>query len=238
MAPAAKVIKTAGVVLIFFGVIALTLGTSNEEIDAYPQYIDLVSNQKSGEFTTSYNSSWTVEVWVMNDCGNIQMEIRNSQNIIVYNDEIYCDQMEYGDIPSFRHEVNETYTFESNSALDIIIHDEDDLGDTLLESLGFISCCFGVIMMTFSGMLGLASDQNKPVGLMPTQMGTTIPIHTNANNQNNIQITQTHFTQPTFDDKTPPSPVTIVDNDVRQQEEVQEFKPTQEKKSNFWDNVD
>ncbi|MBT5736145.1 MAG: hypothetical protein HOI28_04815, partial [Euryarchaeota archaeon] len=60
----------------------------------------------------------------------------------------------------------------------------------------------------------------------------------NANNQNNIQITQTHFTQPTFDDKTPPSPVTIVNNEVRQQEEVQEFKPTQEKKSNFWDNVD
>ena len=45
MAPAAKVIKTTGVVLIFFGVIALTLGTSNEEIDAYPQYIDLVSNR-------------------------------------------------------------------------------------------------------------------------------------------------------------------------------------------------
>jgi hypothetical protein len=35
-----------------------------------------------------------------------------------------------------------------------------------------------------------------------------------------------------------PQPVTIVNNEVRQQEEMQEFKPNQEKKSNFWDNVE
>ena len=80
-------------------------------------------------------------------------------------------------------------------------------------------------------------DSSQVVGMMPSQMGNSIPI-ANAQNQGNVQITQTYLTQPTIVQESIPQPVTIVNNEVRQQEEMQEFKPTQEKKSNFWDNVE
>ena len=238
MAPAMKVMRSIGVILIFTGIIALSVSGSNEEIDALPQVNDLVINQKSGEFTTSYNSSWDLEIWVLNECGNIEMEIRDSQNIIVYNDEMYCNQMENGEMPSFTHVMNETYTFESNSNLDIIIYNQDDLGIVgILEALGALSCCFGVILTIFSGIVGLAAGNNASIGMMPVQMGTNIPDHTNVHNQGNVQMTQTYMTQPTIVEETSPSPITSVDDNVRQ-EKLEEFNPPKEKKSNFWDNVD
>jgi hypothetical protein len=86
--------------------------------------------------------------------------------------------------------------------------------------------------------MATARGNSQVVGMMPVQMGTNIPITTNAQNQGNVQITQTYLTQPTIVQESIPQPVTIVNNEVRQQEEMQEFKPNQEKKSNFWDNVE
>ena len=86
--------------------------------------------------------------------------------------------------------------------------------------------------------MATARGNSQVVGMMPVQMGTNIPITNNAQNQGNVQITQTYLTQPTIVQESIPQPVTIVNNEIRQQEEMQEFKPTQEKKSNFWDNVE
>ena len=63
---------------------------------------------------------------------------------------------------------------------------------------------------------------SQVVGMMPVQMGTSIPITTNAQNQGNVQMTQTYLTQPTIVQESVPQPITIVNNEVRQQEETKE----------------
>ena len=243
MAPSRFTPKTGsivGVVLIFVGIITMVIGANSEEVEEPYQYYKLVSYEKSGEFTTNYNSSFNLEVIVdfYEDCKNIELEIKDSRNVVVYDENMYCSQYEKGEITTFNHVVNETYTFQSSGFIDIWIdNDGDFFEESLFSSLGALSCCFGIILASFSGIMATARGNSQVVGMMPAQMGTSIPI-TNTQNQGNVQITQTYLTQPTIVQESIPQPVTIVNNEVRQQEEMQEFKPTQEKKSNFWDNVE
>ena len=243
MAPIAKTGSIVGVVLIFFGIIGMVLGANSEqEIAEEPyQYYNLVAYEKSGEFTTNYNSSFNLEVIVnfYEDCNNIELEIKDSSNIVVYDDHMYCSQYGHGERTTFNHVVNETYTFQSSEFIDIVIDNDGGFyEESLFSALGALSCCFGVILTSFFGIMATAMGNSQVVGMMPVQMGTSIPITTNAQNQGNVQMTQTYLTQPTIVQESIPQPVTIVNNEVRQQEESQEFKPTQEKKSNFWDNVE
>ena len=241
MAPSAKTGSIVGVVLIFFGIIGMVLGANSEEVAEPYQYYNLVAYEKSGEFTTNYNSSFNLEVIVdfYEDCKNIELEIKDSRNVIVYDENMYCSQYGYGERTTFNHVANETYTFQSSEFIDIWINNDGGFyEDSLFSSLGALSCCFGIILASFSGIMATARGNSQVVGMMPVQMGTSIPITTNAQNQGNVQITQTYLTQPTIVQESIPQPVTIVNNEVRQQEEMQEFKPTQEKKSNFWDNVE
>ena len=241
MAPSAKTGSIVGVVLIFFGIIGMVLGANSEEVAEPYQYYNLVAYEKSGEFTTNYNSSFNLEVIVdfYEDCKNIELEIKDSRNVVVYDENMYCSQYGYGERTTFNHVANETYTFQSSEFIDIWINNDGGFyEDSLFSSLGALSCCFGIILASFSGIMATARGNSQVVGMMPVQMGTSIPITTNAQNQGNVQITQTYLTQPTIVQESIPQPVTIVNNEVRQQEEMQEFKPTQEKKSNFWDNVE
>jgi len=241
MASSAKTGSIIGVILIFFGIIAMVLGANSEEVAEPYQYYNLVEYEKSGEFTTNYNSSFNLEVIVdfYEDCQSIELEIKDSSNVVVYDENMYCSQYEYGERTTFNHVANETYSFQSSEFIDIWIdNDSGFYEESLFSSLGALSCCFGIILASFSGIMTTARGNSQVIGMMPVQMGTSIPIITNAQNQGNDQMTQTYLTQPTIVQKSIPQPVTIVNNEVRQQEEVQEFKPTQEKKSNFWDNVD
>ena len=243
MAPSRFTPKTGsivGVVLIFVGIISMMIGGASEEVEEPYQYYKLVSYEKSGEFTTNYNSSFDLEIIVdfYENCENIELEIKDSSNVVVYDENMYCSQYEKGEITTFNHMVNETYTFQSSNFIDIWINNDGDFfEESLFSSLGALSCCFGVILTSFFGIVSTAMGNSQVVGMMPSQMGNSIPI-ANAQNQGNVQITQTYLTQPTIVQESIPQPVTIVNNEVRQQEEIQEFKPTQEKKSNFWDNVE
>ncbi|MAR93544.1 MAG: hypothetical protein CMA45_00485 [Euryarchaeota archaeon] len=242
MAPIAKTGSIVGVVLIFFGIIGMVLGANSEEVAEPYQYYNLVAYEKSGEFTTNYNSSFNLEVIVktaFEDCENIELEIKDSSNVVVYDENMYCSQYETGERTTFNHVANETYTFQSSVFIDIWVNNDGDFyEESLFSFLGALSCCFGVILTSFFGIMATAMGNSQVVGMMPVQMGTSIPITTNAQNQGNVQMTQTYLTQPTIVQESIPQPVTIVNNEVRQQEESQEFKPTQEKKSNFWDNVE
>ena len=241
MAPSAKTGSIVGVVLILVGIMAMVMGANSEQEVAEPyQYYHLVAYEKSGEFTTNYNSSWNLEVIVdfYEDCENIELEIKDSNNVVVYDEYMYCSQYGYGERTTFNHVANETYTFRSSEIVDIWINNDGEFyEESVFSSLGALSCCFGIILASFSGIMATARGNSQVVGMMPAQMGTSIPI-TNAQNQGNVQITQTYLTQPTIVQESIPQPVRIVNNEVRQQEEMQEFKPTQEKKSNFWDNVE
>ena len=239
MAPPAKTVGTIGVVMIMIGVVTMAIvGDVEEDIDSYG-FEELVINKKSGVFTTDFNSSWVIEVMVFfdQDCQNIELEIRDSNNTVVYDDQEFCYQINYGERTTFRHVMNETYTFESNSQVDIIIFTEDDLSEELFAVLGSLSCCFGIILTIGAGIMASSTGRSQVVGMMPNQMGTGIPIHTNVHDQGNFQVTQTYLTQPTIVNERIPKPVTIVDNEVRQ-EKVEEFAPTKDKKVNFWENVE
>ena len=239
MASSAKTGSIVGVVLIFFGIIAMVLGANSVD-DAEPyQYYDLVVYEKSGEFTTNYNSSWNLEVMVnfYDDCQNIELEIKDSSNVVVYDEYMYCSQYESGEITTFNHMVNETYTFQSSEFIDVMINNDDGIYESIFSSLGALSCCFGIILASFSGMMATARGNSQVVGMMPNQMGTSIPIHTNVHNQGNFQATQTYLTQPTIVSETIPQPIKVVNDEVRQ-EKVEEFAPTKDKKVNFWENVE
>ena len=243
MASSSKTGSIVGVVLIFVGIIAMVLGANSEqEINGEQyQYYHLVAYEKSGEFTTNYNSSFNLEIIVdfYEECQNIELEIKDSRNVVVYDENMYCSQYGYGERTTFNHVANETYTFQSSEFIDIWINNDGGFyEESLFSSLGALSCCFGIILSSFSGIMATARGNSQVVGMMPVQMGTSIPITTNGQNQGNVQITQTYLTQPTIVQDSIPQPVTIVNNEVRQQEERQEFKPTQEKKTNFWDNVE
>ncbi len=243
MASSAKTGSIVGVVLIFVGIIAMVLGANSEQEIAGEQYqyYHLVAYEKSGEFTTNYNSSFNLEIIVdfYEECQNIELEIKDSRNVVVYDENMYCSQYGYGERTTFNHVANETYTFQSSEFIDIWINNDGGFyEESLFSSLGALSCCFGIILSSFSGIMATARGNSQVVGMMPVQMGTSIPITTNGQNQGNVQITQTYLTQPTIVQDSIPQPVTIVNNEVRQQEERQEFKPTQEKKTNFWDNVE
>lgn len=240
MATPMKSLRTVGIVLVFIGIITLTISGANEEMDGSGgfQYQELVRGQYSGDFTTNYNSSWSLEImpYFEYECESVELEIRDSNNIIVYNDEVFCNQYENGKMLTFNHQVNETYTFQSNTNVDISIYYENLEHGGLLEFLGFLSCCFGVMITGFAGVVGSAAGNNQSVGIMPAQMGGGVPIHTNINNQGNVQMYQTHMTQPTIQQEVAPQTITIVNNEKRQ-ETIEEFNPPEEKKSNFWDNI-
>lgn len=241
MAPSAKTGSIVGVVLILVGIMAMVMGANSEqEIAESYQYYNLVEYEKSGEFTTNYNSSFDLEIIVnfYENCENIELEIKDSSNVVVYDENMYCSQYGFGERTTFNHVANETYTFQSSEFIDIWINNDGGFyEESVFSSLGALSCCFGIILASFSGIMVTARGNSQVVGMMPAQMGTSIPI-TNAQNQGNVRITQTYLTQPTIVQESIPQPVTVANNEARQQEEMQEFKPTQEKKSNFWDNVE
>ena len=241
MAPSAKTGSIVGVVLILVGIMAMVMGANSEqEIAESYQYYNLVEYEKSGEFTTNYNSSFDLEIIVnfYENCENIELEIKDSSNVVVYDENMYCSQYGFGERTTFNHVANETYTFQSSEFIDIWINNDGGFyEESVFSSLGALSCCFGIILASFSGIMVTARGNSQVIGMMPAQMGTSIPI-TNAQNQGNVRITQTYLTQPTIVQESIPQPVTVVNNEARQQEEMQEFKPTQEKKSNFWDNVE
>ena len=241
MAPSAKTGSIVGVVLILVGIMAMVMGANSEqEIAESYQYYNLVEYEKSGEFTTNYNSSFDLEIIVnfYENCENIELEIKDSSNVVVYDENMYCSQYGFGERTTFNHVANETYTFQSSEFIDIWINNDGGFyEESVFSSLGALSCCFGIILASFSGIMVTARGNSQVVGMMPAQMGTSIPI-TNAQNQGNVRITQTYLTQPTIVQESIPQPVTVANNESRQQEEMQEFKPTQEKKSNFWDNVE
>ena len=62
MASSAKTGSVVGVVLIFFGIIGMVLGANFEEVAEPYQYYQLVEYEKSGEFTTNYNSSFNLSI--------------------------------------------------------------------------------------------------------------------------------------------------------------------------------
>ena len=240
MATPMKPLRTVGIVLVFIGMITLMISGANQEMNYSEefQYQELVRGQYSGEFTTNYNSSWDLEImpYFESECENVELEIRDSNNVIVYNDNVFCNQYENGDMLTFNHVFNETYTFQSNTNVDISIYYENLEHGGLLEFLGFLSCCFGVMITGFTGVVGTVAGNNQSVGIMPTQIGGRVPIHTNVNNQGNVQMYQTHMTQPTIQQEVAPQTITIVDNNERE-ETMEEFAPPEEKKSNFWDNI-
>ena len=99
MAPSAKTGSIVGVVLIFVGIITMVIGANSEEVAEPYQYYHLVVYEKSGEFTTNYNSSFNLEVIVdfYEDCQNIELEIKDSNNVVVYDEYMYCSQYGYGE---------------------------------------------------------------------------------------------------------------------------------------------
>ena len=95
MASSAKTGSIVGVVLILVGIMAMVMGANSEqEIAESYQYYNLVEYEKSGEFTTNYNSSFDLEIIVnfYENCENIELEIKDSSNVVVYDENMYCSQ--------------------------------------------------------------------------------------------------------------------------------------------------
>ena len=93
-------------------------------------WYNLVEYEKSGEFTTNYNSSFNLEVIVdfYEDCQSIELEIKDSSNVVVYDENMYCSQYEYGERTTFNHVANETYSFQSSEFIDIWIDNVQQVG--------------------------------------------------------------------------------------------------------------
>ena len=242
---------TIGSILIILGFMLVAIfGSDDLSEGEFFQNETLVDKSESGDFTTSYNDSWYVEVlaYDLMSCDSLQLTITDSDGKEMYDGECYGGNQEYvwTYITSFQHQQNETYTFSSSDDIMIqMIYGE--LYENEVEgiaAIGGLSCFCGIVLL-FMGSIAALINKVQPVGVMPVNSNGLPPNQNNLNNGQVIQLapTNTYMTQPTIVEENKPqsfviskreTPVQELDLNVNSKRVKVDEEPKQ-KSDNFWD---
>ena len=244
-----NIVKNIGFAIMVIGFAILSIADSEGSSDFFePDELVASGYNGSGSFTMNYDDNfWYMEVWVHAEnaaCEDIDLSILDSSGALVYDGNRFCEDVEIGNAPNFDYIYGETYYYESNYPLTILMHNINDTysDDDVFGIIGSVLCCSGILLATFSG--GLASfarnQKQYSVGMMPTEGIISQPV---VEDQNiNLEYNQTYMTQPTFADETK----SVNNNQIeyRVDEKPQRLdlensdkEEKSEKKANFWDNV-
>ena len=245
-----NIVKNISLAIMVIGFAMMAISDSEGSSD----YIDpdeLVASgyNDSGSFTMTHDDNyWEMELWVHAEntaCEDIDLSILDSSGALVYDGDRFCEDVEIGNAPNFNYIYGETYHYESNYPLIILMHNINDTysDDGVFGIIGSVLCCSGILLASFSGGIVAITNNQKQfaMGIMPSE--GTIPqtivdvqdIHTNPN--------QTYLSQPTFSQESNYStndasvsrshsqPEKLDLNNSHKEEEQSDKKP------NFWDNI-
>ena len=244
-----NIVKNISLAIMVIGFAMMAISDSEGSSD----YIDpdeLVASgyNDSGSFTMTHDDNyWEMELWVHAEntaCEDIDLSILDSSGALVYDGDRFCEDVEIGNAPNFNYIYGETYHYESNYPLIILMHNINDTysDDDVFGIIGSVLCCSGILLASFSGGIVAITNNQKQfaMGIMPSE--GTIPqtivdvqdIHTNPN--------QTYLSQPTFSQESNYSTNDASVSRSHSQPEQLDLNNSQkeeqsDKKPNFWDNI-
>ena len=246
-----NIVKNIGFAIMVIGFAMLSIADSEGASDYIdPDVVVASGYNESDSFTINHDDNyWEMELWVHAEyntaCEDIDLSILDSSGTLVYDGSRFCEDVEIGNAPNFNYIYGETYYYESNYPLTILMHNINNTysDDDVFGIIGSVLCCSGILLASFSGGIVAITNNQKQfaMGIMPSE--GTIP-QTNVEGQDiRSNPNQTYLSQPTFSQEsnysTNETSVSRSDSQPKQLDLNNSHKEGEQsdKKPNFWDNI-